>query len=159
MNIDFAAGAAGFREARHLKRIVGYYRASVYASGDIERLLDSLEQTVDAYVDKNEFRSLRESLPDDRDLARPTSGFGFFRRLLGMMLKPSPREVELSNQRMEAIDRAERAESVSFDAMAEMSQAQGERDDLLAKVGELEQTMEKLRMELERCKSSNASKT
>ena len=71
----------------------------------------------------------------------------------------SPREVELSNQRMEAIDRAERAESVSFDAMAEMSQAQGERDDLLAKVGELEQTMEKLRVELERCKSSNASET
>ena len=53
---------------------------------------------------------------------------------------------------MEAIDRAERAESVSFDAMAEMSKIHAERDDLFAKVAELEKSIEQLEQELERCK-------
>ena len=157
MNIDFSPGAAGFREARQVKRIVSYYRTSLHASGDIKRLLDNLDRTVDEHTERNEFRSLRESLPDDRDLTRPIGVSGFVKRLLGKVLKPSPREVELSNQRMEAIDRAERAESVSFDAMAEMTQIQGERDDLIGKLAELEETMKKLTMDLESCKSRNDS--
>ena len=150
MQIDFAPGAAGFREARHLRRIVGYYRESLHASGDIALLMGTLERRVDEHIEKSEFRVLRESLPDDRDLARDNKP-GLWKRLLGIFLRPSPREIELSNQRMEAIDRAERAESVSFDAMAEMSSIHDERDALFARVSELERAIDKLRKELERC--------
>ena len=159
MNIDFSPGAAGFREARHVRRIVSYYRTSLHASGDMKQLLDDLDRTIEEHTEKSEFRSLRESLPDDRDLTRPIGVSEFVKRLLGKVLKPSPREVELSNQRMEAIDRAERAESVSFDAMAEITQIQGERDNLLGKVAELEETMKKLSVELEGCQSRSDSGT
>ncbi len=150
MQVDFAPGAAGFREARHMKRIVGYYRESLHASGDIALLMGTLENRVDEHMEKNEFRVLRESLPDDRDLARDNKP-GLWKRLLGFFLRPSPREIALSNQRMEAIDRAERAESVSFDAMAEMSRIHDERDALFARVSELEKAIEKLQRQLERC--------
>ena len=73
MNIEFAPGAAGFREARHLSRIVGYYRESLHASGDIAQLMGTLENVADKHMEKNEFRVLRESLPDDRDLARAST--------------------------------------------------------------------------------------
>ena len=74
-----------------------------------------------------------------------------FPRILGIVFRPSPREIQLSNQRMEAIDRAERAEGVSFDAMAEMSKIHAERDQLFAKVSELEKAVEKLTKQLEKC--------
>ncbi len=148
MNIEFAPGAAGFREARHLRRIVGYYRESLHASGDIAELMGTLENLADRHVEKSEFRVLRESLPDDRDLARDFRP-RFMKRVLGTFLRPSPREMQLSSQRMEAIDRAERAESVSFDAMAEMNKVLGERDTLQTKVAELKQAIKKLEDELE----------
>ncbi len=153
MNIEFAPGAAGFREARHLRRIVGYYRESLHASGDIAQLMGTLENVADKHMENSEFRVLRESLPDDRDLARDVRP-GFLKRLLGTFLRPSPLEMRLSNQRMEAIDRAERAESVSFDAMAEMNRVLGERDDLQTKVAELEQAVKRLEQKLEGCKQS-----
>ena len=148
MNIEFAPGAAGFREARHLRRILGYYRESLHASGDIAQLMGTLENVADKHMEKGEFRVLRESLPDDGDLARDSRP-GFMKRVLGTFLRPSPREMQLSSQRMEAIDRAERAESVSFDAMSEMNRILGERDDLQTKVAELKQAIEKLKEELE----------
>ncbi len=153
MNIEFAPGAAGFREARHLRRIVGYYRESLHASGDIAQLMGILENVADKHLEQDEFRVLRESLPDDRDLAR---GFrsGFMNRVLSTFLRPSPREMQLSSQRMEAIDRAERAEGVSFDTMAEMNRLQEERDDLQTKVSALKQAIEKLEHELESCKQA-----
>ncbi len=153
MNIEFAPGAAGFREARHLSRIVGYYRESLHASGDIAQLMGTLENVAEKQLEKSEFRVLRESLPDDGELARDFRP-GFMKRVLGTFLRPSPREMQLSSQRMEAIDRAERAESVSFDAMAEMNRILGERDDLQTKVAELKQAIEKLEEELEGCKQA-----
>ena len=150
MHIEFAPGAAGFREARHLRRILSYYRESLHASGDIARLMGTLENRVNGHMEQADFRVLRESLPDDSDLAqdsRPT----LWKRILGIVFRPSPREIQLSNQRMEAIDRAERAEGVSFDAMAEMSKIHAERDQLFAKVSELEKAVEKLTKQLEKC--------
>ena len=153
MHIEFSPGAAGFREARHLRRIVGYYRESLHASGDIAQLMGILENVADKHLEQDEIRVLRESLPDDEDLARDLRP-GFMKRLLGTILRPSPREMQLSNQRMEAIDRAERVESVSFDAMAEMNRVLKERADLQTKVGELKQAIAKLEEELERCRQA-----
>ena len=48
------------------------------------------------------------------------------------------RELILSNQRHELIKRAERAESISFDAIAETSEIGRERDAVLAKLKALE---------------------
>jgi hypothetical protein len=48
----------------------------------------------------------------------------FWRRTLG----PSQQEEELSAQRGEALERAERAEASAFDAMAEAAQVAHERD-------------------------------
>ena len=153
MKIDFASGAAGFREARHLRRIVGYYRESLHASGDIAQLMGFLENVANEQMEKSEFRSLRESLPDDRDLARDCRP-SFWKRLLGTFLRPSPREMQLSSQRMEAIDRAERAEGVSFDAMAEMNRLLRERDNLQNEVTKLKQAVKKLEEQLEQYKQA-----
>jgi hypothetical protein len=54
---------------------------------------------------------------------------------------PSRQELELSKQRQELITRAERAEISAFDALAESTEISLERDELSAKVKQLEEEL------------------
>ncbi|MEM7540909.1 MAG: hypothetical protein AAF384_04910 [Pseudomonadota bacterium] len=50
---------------------------------------------------------------------------------------PSRREISLSIERSEALQRAERAEAMCFEAVAESAKAAAERDEVLAKLENL----------------------
>jgi hypothetical protein len=57
------------------------------------------------------------------------------------IMGPSRREVRLSKQRIAALERAERAEAISFEAVAETAKVGRERDEALKKLEELEKTL------------------
>jgi hypothetical protein len=57
---------------------------------------------------------------------------------LTAFLDPGKRERDLSVQREELLERAERAELMAYEALAEAGQAKQERDDALEKIRQLE---------------------
>lgn len=57
------------------------------------------------------------------------------------IIGPSRRELELSRQRIELIERAEHAEQIAYQALADASEITREREQLLHRIRELEQQL------------------
>jgi len=148
MQIEFRPGAAGFREATQLRRILRFYRDSHHAHGDIVTLIDSVSKMADAHIQRHEFAALREAARGHQDPELPQHAHGIMQRMLGVFWKPSPLEVALSAQRAEAIDRAERAEGISFDAMTEMAKANDEKEAALTRIEGLDKELQEARAKL-----------
>ena len=70
---------------------------------------------------------------------------GYFSSLWNSIAGPSRREMELSRQRMELVERADHAENMAFQALAESADMTKERDLLLQRIRELEQELARLR--------------
>lgn len=68
---------------------------------------------------------------------------GKLRTLLG----PGKQERELSTQRKELLERAERAELMAYEALAEASAARKERDEALEKIKDLKNQLDSLKMD------------
>ena len=64
---------------------------------------------------------------------------------LKIFLGPGKRERDLSLQRKELLERAERAEMMAYNAMAETEQARKERDEAREKVSQLEAELKSLK--------------
>lgn len=148
MHIEFHPGAAGFREATQLKRILRFYRNSHHAHGDIVTFIDAALKMADGHIQRHEFAPLREAARGHQDPDHLHQAHGIMRRMLGVFWKPSPLEIALSAQRAEAIDRAERAEAISFDAMTEMAKANDEREAALTRVEELNRKLQEAQAKL-----------
>ncbi len=147
MKIEFEPGAAGFREAAHLQRLTRAYRTSQSGGSDMLAFVESVENQADQHMDREEFAALREQLSAEDTPVVPSRGLA--KRLLGILFRPSPVEMELSAQRSEAMERAERAEALSFDAMAEMARANQTRDAALSRITVLEAELSSAKQALE----------
>ena len=143
MRIEFSKGMQGHIEVESILRIAHRLREtaeSLQLRADLEhRALTHLQG------DDRELARMRELLALDRPswLARSAV---VWHRFWG----PSDREMELSKQRSDALERAERAEHSSFEALADMARVGRERDAANAeleklrwRVGELENEFEK----------------
>ena len=64
---------------------------------------------------------------------------------LRLLFGPGKLERHLSAQRKELLERAERAELMAYDALAEASQAKQERDEALDKIKRLETELDSLK--------------
>jgi chromosome segregation ATPase len=149
MKIEFTTGPAGFQEAKELSAVVRYVVHNTVAGSHDIQLLDSIEQIAASHMQKPEFADLTANeVPETED--RPP-----FRRLTEFwrgFWGPSRREMELSKQRIAALERAERAERSSFEALAEMARVARERDDtrrqledLTTRIGALERELSESR--------------
>lgn len=131
MDITFATGDSGFFEAFALVQIARLASERDPSDSDTIQLLDQLTRTGEAHCAKTEFAELRartqESIVSGDD-------DGWWRGLFG----PSRREVLLSEQRIEALERASRAERSSFEALAETARVARECDELKVRIAELE---------------------
>ena len=138
MEINFAAGEAGFYEAQALQTIARYAADSDPVASNEIQVIDALRAAGVTYTARSEFGALRER-DDERTGAAARSGAreSFWRMLFG----PSRRELRLSEERRAALGRAERAEQTSFDALAETARVARERDTALARIAELEQAL------------------
>ncbi len=138
MEIKFADGEAGFHEASALQAIGRYALDCDPTDSNEIQVISTLQAAGDQYVTRAEFDSLRERVEkQSADTSRTGTRDSVWRILFG----PSRRELLLSEQRSAALGRAERAEQSSFDALAETARIARDRDAALARVAELEQSL------------------
>jgi len=142
MNIDFEMGEAGFFEARAVHRAVHAARGAVQDDGARE-FLEFLDEAALAHLRRAEFQALREKhgLGDESSWPNFSMLKHFWRQTLGS----SQIETNLSEQRSEALARAERAEHSAFEALAETARMERERDRALAEIAELKRELARLR--------------
>jgi len=147
MKIEFDSGTAGYHEARELKRMVEHWVDSGDEAAHVSGLVDFLTGLAEAQLQKPEFAELRETEADDggEDAGHRHGGL---RSALNGLLGPSRREMMLSQQRIDALDRAQRAEAVSFDALAETAKVGRERDQALQRIKALEAELAELKAKL-----------
>jgi hypothetical protein len=143
MKIDFDDGEAGFFEARAVLAVV---EAARLAELDIAArdFLDFLSDSATTHVQRGEFSKLREAHGTGADVWPSFSVLKqFWRRTVG----PSNLESSLSQQRSEALERAERAEHSAFEALAETAKVARERDQASAEAARLRREVDALEAE------------
>lgn len=140
MKIEFEKDINGFQEARKLKMILEHYAHSDATDKPTQLLIESIIEQIDSFISDPQFKSLshQTSVEDDdyrqfEESRGPVNGLIESIRSLG---GPSRKEVLLSKQRQELLERAERAESMAFDALAETTEVARERDVLAKKLKE-----------------------
>lgn len=135
MHIEFAEGDNGFHEARSLLQIVRDAQAQEPSSSAVLQLLDVLRETAESHMARAEFADQRAQAGTLVDTPAEQRGIGgWWRALRG----PSRREVMLSEQRSAALQRAQRAETSAFEALAETARVARERDAAIARLAALE---------------------
>ena len=141
MNIDFSDPTDDSIEAEDLLRVLHYLP------------LTSSAEKLRGEIIRQAFDHIRV-LPDRESRIRRLTETGT-RGLVGRILAlwrgikgPSHAELELSKQRYEALDRADRAERSSFEALAEMVTVGRERDKLREKLGVVQLRIKQLEDEI-----------
>jgi hypothetical protein len=139
MKIEFETDINGYQEARKFKLLIDSILAHEKLDPSLNSLASSLQSQLKEFLSKPEFSDFEDSGSDElftasHDETDPAGIAKLFRDLLG----PSKREIELSKQRQALIERAERAESSAFEALAETAEVGRERDLLRAKLKQLE---------------------
>jgi len=142
MNIDFESGEAGFFEARAVHHVAHAARGVVQDAGARE-CLDFLDEAALQHLKRPEFEALRAAHGLGDESAWPN--FSTLKHLWRQTLGSSQLETNLSEQRSEALARAERAEHSAFEALAEAARAERERDRARAEVAALERELARLR--------------
>jgi hypothetical protein len=121
VKIEFSEGSGNLLEAEDLLRVLHYL--SMTPSAEILRG-EIIGQVFDQFRSQPDGRSRIEHLTDG-----PTRGIvGRLAALWRGIKGPSHGEIALSKQRHDALDRADRAERSSFEALAEMATVGRERD-------------------------------
>jgi hypothetical protein len=135
VKVEFSKGKKGYAEAENLLRIA----RELGTTPDTDRLRVELERRALEHLedDELELARVREVMASEQPgpMARLAAAW---HRFWG----PSSGEMELSKQRGEALDRADRAERSSFEALAETAQVGRERDEALKNVELLRERLE-----------------
>jgi hypothetical protein len=139
MKIDFDDGEAGFHEARALHILV-YAALEAKPHPDAQPLLDFLRESATTHLARSEYAALREKHGIG---GAPWPTFSTLSHLWRRLIGPEQRESDLSQQRSEALTRAERAEQSAFEALAETARVGRERDQARAEVARLQQELAK----------------
>ena len=142
MKINFEKNINGFQEARKLKIILEHYAHSDISDKSTVLLVESMITELNEFISDPEFASFSQGDEIDESLLETTPQrnkwldriISIWRTLFG----PSQRELLLSKQRLELLERAERAESMAFDALTETAEVGRQRDAALRKLKELE---------------------
>lgn len=132
MKIDFYKTHVGYQQARKLRQVLADCN-NENNSNDVRILIDDLLQQIDNFL-------------ADQDNEHGGSSFSaFFSSLWNFISGPSQRELELSKQRKELVERAEHAENIAFQALAETSDIKEKFEEAQQKIRALEQELEKNR--------------
>ncbi len=137
MKLEFSKDKKGYIEAEHLLRITRQLKVS----DETERVRGELERIAFEHLghDVAELDRVHAVLDQQSTtlLARLSNAW---HRFWG----PSSVEVDLSKQRIDALERADRAERSAFESLAEMSRVGRERDQALAELKDLRHQLDKI---------------
>lgn len=140
MKIIFEPGEKGFHEAYELKKMVHFY-ANAHHEGERSPTLEGVEMTADERLDRPEFEQLLEAA-EARELEQKAQTEGRLRSWWHDLMGPSTGEQEMAAQRLEALDRAQRAESACFEALADAEEIRRECEQLHTRIRKLENPQE-----------------
>ncbi|MBT7952348.1 MAG: hypothetical protein HN764_12030 [Gammaproteobacteria bacterium] len=143
MKIEFEKDIVGFQEARKLKMILEHYAHSDATDKPTLLLIESVLEQIESFISDPKFESLtKDTSIDDSAYRLQEDSLTFLSRLIASLrsiIGPTKKEMLLSKQRQELLERAERAESMAFDALAETVGIARERDGLQNKIKQQEQ--------------------
>ena len=139
MKIEFETDINGYQEARKFKLLVDSILKHEKLDPSLNSLALSIQSQLQEFLSKPEFSNFKDGGSDElftssHDEQEPSSFVKTIRDLFG----PSKREIELSKQRQALIERAEHAEISAFESLAETAEIGRERDELRAKLKQLE---------------------
>lgn len=134
MKIEFEKDIVGFQEARKLKMILEHYAHSDATDKPTLLLIESVLEQIHIFISDPKFETLaKDTSTDDETYRLLEDSQTIFSRLIASLratIGPTRKEILLSKQRRELLERAERAESMAFDALAETVEIARERDVL-----------------------------
>ncbi len=137
MKIDFDEDEAGFYEARALFSLTREARHVLHAHHDLE-LLQFLHDAAGEHMARGEFDGLRARVGISDEV---WPSFSIIKHLWRRTVGPTDVETDLSEQRSAALERAERAERLIFEALAESAKLARERDEARAEALRLRQAL------------------
>jgi hypothetical protein len=141
MKLEFEESINGFQEARRLRMILEHYAAPDLADTTTTLFVQSLLDEIDRTLQSPPFsRFQNESPAEPGQIARADGPLSGMRRLWRSAFGPSRREMLLSRQRQELIERAERAEAMAFEALSETAEVGRQRDRALLELRRLVNT-------------------
>jgi hypothetical protein len=152
MKIDFETDINGYQDARKFKMLLESYMHSGSTDPLVLSLIEPLQQQVDDFLNRTEFKQFHNANGSEPDISynHPEQNSNLltqFSAFLNSMTGPSRREMILSKQRQELIERAEHAEASAFEALAETAEIARERDEILQKMKQLEEEIIKYKQE------------
>ena len=143
MKIEFEKNIDGFQQARKLKMILEHYAHSDATDKPTLLLIETILEQIQTFTSDPEFKSFsQETRVEDDGYRLYENSRTFLNRLISSLRSlagPSKKEMLLGRQRQELLERAERAESMAFDALAETTEIARKRDELAAELSELRQ--------------------
>ena len=139
MKIEFETDINGYQEARKFKLLVDSILKHEKLDSSLNSLASSIQSQLQEFLSNPEFSNFKDGSDDElftssHDEPEHSGLVKAFRDLMG----PSKREIQLSKQRQALIERAEHAETSSFESLAETAEIGRERDELRAKLKQLE---------------------
>jgi len=137
MKIEFSNDASGYRKADQLIILLEFIRSHDLSNRFDDGFIEGIEHELNQFLSQPVFNSLRKAEQattnlDDVDTVTTSGLLNMFRRFIG----PGKYEQKLSAQRRVLVERAERAEIMAFNALAELSEVGRQRDDALQKLND-----------------------
>lgn len=144
MKIEFDTDINGYHEARKFKLLIDGILARENLDASLTSFAEGIRSQLAEFINNPEFAEFDIDAHDAKYVASHDESAGEgIARFLRHFMGPSRRELELSKQRLELIARAERAESSAFSALSETADIGRERDELKARLKELEAELAK----------------
>ena len=118
--------------------ILEHYHQSDISERTTQLFIESLLQQLDEFINSPEFEQFNHSSEIDSSFldaaAKRDSLIDRLDTIWQLLKGPTRRELLLSSQRQELIERAERAEAIAFEAIAETADVGRQRDAALAEL-------------------------
>jgi hypothetical protein len=145
MKINFDHNLEEYQRAHRL-RLLLEHAFSNELDNSIRPLIKDLKRQVDEFLTSPELQELGKKSGSDvtESVASFETGFKRISSFWNFIFGPSRRELQLSRQRREMIERAEHAENIAFQALAETSDTKKQYEDAMQNIRRLEQELIKL---------------
>ncbi|MGI9228747.1 MAG: hypothetical protein ACR2P9_02695 [Gammaproteobacteria bacterium] len=143
MKIEFDETLESFQKALLLKKLIEYARShELVDSHDLDIVAD-IHQALDQFLEQETFQVYRadEVLSHRFDEIEEPNPIKRLWRSIKILSGPSRQERELSEQRRTLVAKAEQAEIISRETLAEMAEVGRQRDTALEKLAALEKRL------------------
>ena len=144
MKIDLENNINDFQNARRLRMILEHYSHSDIVDNNTLLFIRTLLDQINTFLTNPEFARFNQSFEiDESEVVRESDGVNILGKIYSCwrsLTGPTRREIILSSQRHELIERAERAEAIAFEAISETTEVGRQRDEALKKLREFEKS-------------------